>query len=250
MLSIFSFAPKVKEDFSLLGTDMHSHLLPAVDDSGESTNHCLRMIRSLEDMGFHTLYTTPHSIQSIHPNTLESLAESYNTIKDSLPENLRFDYSSEYFLDELFLNNLDNKQLRPLPDNRLLIEFSMVSMPYKLETQFFDILMQGYQIVLAHPERYLFFQKDQGILARLKDMDIEFQVNALSLGGYYGDNVKHLADKLIDNGWVDFIGTDAHHDKHIRALRKIPATRSYKRLLDQGILKNNTLLALSEYQKQ
>lgn len=250
MLSIFNFSSRPKGDFSALGADMHSHLLPAVDDSSDSTDQCLKLIRSLEDMGFHTLYTTPHSVKSLYPNTLKSLAESYDNIKESLPSNLRFDYSSEYFLDELFLKNLDNKQLRPLPDNRLLIEFSMISIPYKLETQFFEILMQGYQIVLAHPERYLFFHKDQEMLSRLKDMDVEFQVNALSLGGYYGDSVKQLANKLIDYGWVDFLGTDTHHDKHIRALRNIPATRSYNKLLDQGNLKNNLLSILTECQRQ
>lgn len=246
MLSLFSFAPRVKNDFNAIGIDMHSHLLPSVDDGAASVIQSLQMIRALEDIGFSTLYTTPHSIIDIHPNTPESLEYSFRQIRDSVPDGIVLDYSSEYFLDELFLKNLNSKRLRPLPGNRLLIEFSMINMPFKLETQFFDILMQGYQIILAHPERYLFFQKDQSMLSRLKDMDIEFQVNALSLGGYYGDNVKQLADKLISKGWVDFIGTDAHHEKHIQALRKIPDSRSYQRLLDQGNLRNNTLSVKEE----
>jgi protein-tyrosine phosphatase len=241
ILSLFSFAPRVKGDFSAIGIDMHSHLLPAVDDGATSVAHSLLMINALSDMGFNTLYTTPHSIKDLYPNTLESLESSFREIKDSVPDGIILDYSSEYFLDELFLENLQKKRLKPLPGKRLLIEFSMVSMPLNLGSQFFDIHMQGYQIVLAHPERYIFFQKNFDALSRLKDMDIEFQVNALSLGGYYGDNVRQTADKLIRKGWIDFIGTDTHHENHLQALRKIPGTRSYQRLLDQGNLKNSTL---------
>lgn len=241
MFSFFNFASRARNDFSDLETDMHSHLLPGVDDGATSIDHSLSMIRSLHDLGFSTLITTPHSIKDIHPNTLQSLDESFSQVKHLVPSGLEFDYSSEYFLDEHFLQNIQEKRLRPLPGNRLLIEFSMVSIPLGLEQQFFDIQLQGYQIVLAHPERYLFFQKTFGVLSRLKDMDVEFQVNALSLGGYYGDNARQAAEQMIRKGWVDFIGTDAHHEKHIQALRKIPDTRAYQRLLDQGNLKNASL---------
>ena len=246
MFSFFNFASRARNDFSDLEIDMHSHLLPAVDDGATSVENSHTMIRSLQDMGFKTLYTTPHSIKDIHPNTLQSLEESFIKMQGSIPEGINFDYSSEYFLDEHFLQNAQEGLLRPLPGNRLLIEFSMVSPPFDLEQQFFDIQMKGYQIVLAHPERYLFFQKNLGLLSRLKDMDVEFQVNALSLGGYYGENAKQAAEKMIKKGWIDFVGTDAHHDKHIQALRKIPDTILYQRLLDQGNLKNSDLKAQVE----
>ena len=241
MLSIFKFGTKTKKDFSGLGADMHSHLLPGVDDGAGTVDDSMRMIGSLRDMGFDTIYTTPHSIKDIHPNSLETLQDSFQQISGQVQQDIHFDYSSEYFLDEHFLQNLEEGRLRPLPGNRLLIEFSMVSSPFDLEQQFFDIQMKGYQIVLAHPERYLFFQRGSGILSRLKDMDVEFQVNALSLGGFYGENAKQAAEKMIKKGWIDFVGTDTHHDKHILALRKIPDLSLYQKLLDQGTLKNSEL---------
>jgi tyrosine-protein phosphatase YwqE len=242
MLSFFKFSSKTKYDFSGLVVDMHSHLLPAIDDGAVSVENGIHLITELQDMGFSTLYTTPHSIKDIHPNTLETLGESFKQIKETVPNGINFDYSSEYFLDEFFMQNFQENRLRPLPGNRLLIEFSMVSIPFDLEQQFFDIQMNGYQIILAHPERYLFFQKNPDMLSRLKDMDVEFQVNALSLGGYYGENARQAADKMIKKGWIDFIGTDTHHDKHIQALRKIPDTKAYQHLLDQGNLKNSELV--------
>ncbi len=224
MLSLFKFTSQAKKDFSGLTADMHSHLLPGIDDGAVSVEDSLRLIRALQDMGFDTLYTTPHSLKDIHPNTLETLEASFSQLDGQIPGAVCLDYSSEYFLDEDFLQNIEQGRVRPLPGNRLLIEFSMVTPPFDLEKQFFDIQLKGYQIVLAHPERYLFFQRNFGLLSRLKDMDVEFQVNALALGGYYGENTRQAADKLIKKGWIDFIGTDAHHDKHISALRKIPDT--------------------------
>ena len=241
MFSFFNFSLKERNNFSGIQTDMHSHLLPAVDDGAESVENSYSMVISLQDMGFKSLYTTPHSMNDIYPNTQESLKESFISLKGSIPEGINFDYSSEYFLDEYFQQNLQKKAIRPLPGNRLLIEFSTISLPFGLEKQFFDVQMQGYQIILAHPERYIFFHKNTMILSRLKDMDVEFQVNALSLGGYYGDHVRKAAEHMIKKGWVDFIGTDAHHEKHIQALRKIPDTRNYQFLLDQGNLKNASL---------
>ncbi len=245
MFSFFNFGARSKKDFSDLRIDMHSHLLPGVDDGAATTADSIRLIHSLVEMGFDTIYTTPHSIKDLHPNSLETFKDSHALIEDLIPVDLELDYSSEYFLDEFFLKNLEEGTVRPLPGNRLLIEFSMVSPPFDLEQQFFDIQMKGYQIILAHPERYLFFQKNSGLLSRLKDMDVEFQVNALSLGGYYGENAKLAAEKMIKKGWIDFVGTDAHHDKHIIALRKIPDTNAYQKLLDQGNLKNSDLTGKS-----
>lgn len=248
MLSIFNFSRRVSNDFGSLGVDMHSHLLPGIDDGSEDSDQSLSMIQSLSDMGFKTIYTTPHSFKDLYPNTLETLKESFQKIESIIPGDISFDYSSEYYLDDNFHQNFRNKTLRPLPGNRLLIEFSMLNVPMGLEQQFYDIQLEGYQIVLAHPERYQFFQKNSSLLQRLRDMDVEFQINALSLGGYYGENAKKAAEKLIKNGWIDFVGTDAHHDKHIQALRKIPDLSLYQLLLDQGNLKNSELKAMVNFE--
>lgn len=243
MLSIFNFNKKPSNDFHELGIDIHSHLLPGVDDGVESTEESLRIILELENMGFEKIFTTPHTREVFHPNSLETLERSYLNLKNKVPGYIEFNYSSEYFMDELFFKYLENKQLRPLPGNRLLIEFSLNNLPFQLEKQLFKIILYGYQIVLAHPERYIFFQNDRRILSKLKDMNIEFQLNALSIGGYYGKQVKLTAEKLIVNGWIDFIGTDIHRESQLQELRKIPDSFYYKKLLEQGKIKNKAILA-------
>ena len=126
----------------------------------------------------------------------------------------------------------------PLPGNRLLIEFSQISRPPDLESVIFDIKIKGFQPVLAHPERYLFFHKDFEYFRTLKDLGVELQVNALSLTDHYGKSIRKVAEKLIDNNMIDFMGTDIHHVRHLEILKKVPTTKHFERLVKSGLLKN------------
>ncbi|WP_207425349.1 tyrosine-protein phosphatase [Pedobacter sp. SYSU D00535] len=219
---------------------MHSHLIPGVDDGSGSVTESEHMINGLFDLGFTHLFTTPHTISELHPNTLTTISQGFKELEGLQPA-IKLDWSSEYFLDELFLSLLENNQVKPLPGNRLLIEFSMVTKPLNLESQLSAISQKGYQIVLAHPERYLFLQK-KDLYQKLRDQGIEFQVNALSLVGNYGKRIKKAADELIREEMIDFIGTDLHHPKALKILRKVPSTSSFKTLVKSGCLKNQTLL--------
>jgi protein-tyrosine phosphatase len=150
--------------------------------------------------------------------------------------------SSEYYLDDQFQDQLDKNEVMPMPGNRLLIEFSQISRPHNLENFIFDIGIKGFQIVLAHPERYLFFHKQFNYYTRLKEMGVEFQINAMSLTDHYGKGIKIIAEKLIEKDMIDFIGTDIHHLKHIEVLRKVPTSKHFSKLIDSGLLKNKDLI--------
>ncbi len=242
---MFNFLHKksrVVFDFNSVAVDMHSHLIPGIDDGSKSPEQSYELITGLQELGFSHLFTTPHSMKDMYPNSLHSLETGFNTIKDKVPAGISMDYSSEYFLDEMFSKNLAADTVRTLPGNRLLVEFSMISKTADLEKHLFDIQLKGYQIILAHPERYLFFHRDLKLYSSLKDMGIEFQVNALSLIGYYGINIKHIAEKLVAEKLIDFIGTDLHHAKHLEGLRKVPNSRAFQELLKTGLLKNQSLL--------
>ncbi len=130
----------------------------------------------------------------------------------------------------------------PMLGNRLLIEFSQISRPHDLEEQIFDLGIKGYQVILAHPERYLFFHKQFDYYKRLKEMGVEFQVNAMSLTPHYGERINVIAQKLIDKDYIDFIGTDIHHLRHLDSLKKVPGTKHFAKLVDSGLLKNHQLL--------
>ena len=231
-------------DFSALAVDMHSHLIPGVDDGAKDVENSVHLISGLKELGFSELITTPHTLQDIHPNTRETLTASFNLLTGKVPSGIKLALSSEYYLDEQFSNQLQENALMPLPGNRLLIEFSQISRPHDLEQQIFEIGLQGYQIILAHPERYLFFHKHFDYFTRLKEMGVELQVNALSLTEHYGKHIKVIAEKLIEKEMIDFMGTDLHHTKHLEALKQVPLSKHFTRLVDSGLLKNQSLLEL------
>jgi tyrosine-protein phosphatase YwqE len=229
------------KDFSAIGTDMHSHLIPGVDDGAKDVADSIQLIKGLHQLGFTRLYTTPHTLQDIHPNTCETLRSARALLDGQIPPGIELILSSEYYLDDQFQDQLSSGTVMPLPGNRLLIEFSQISRPHDLEEVIFDLGIRGYHVVLAHPERYLFFHKNFSYYTRIKDLGVELQVNALSLTDHYGKNIRSIADKLIEKDMIDFIGTDIHHVRHLDILKQVPATKSFTRLADSGLLKNQQL---------
>ena len=229
-------------DFSAIAVDMHSHLIPGVDDGAQDVTDSLALINGLNELGFTNLFTTPHTLKDFHPNTKESLQKGHSLLDGQLPAGMNLTLSSEYYLDEDFQAQLNLDAVLPLPGNRLLIEFSQIVRPLDLEEVIFDLGIRGYQPVLAHPERYLFFHKDFSYYNRLKEMGVEFQVNAMSLTPHYGKHVNTIAEKLIEKDMIDFIGTDIHYTRHLEVLKQVPATKHFARLLASGLLKNQTLI--------
>jgi protein-tyrosine phosphatase len=228
-------------DFSEIGLDMHSHLIPGVDDGARDVADSINIITGLKELGFQHLITTPHTLQGIHPNNRESLTAGHALLDGQLPEGIVVNLSSEYYLDEQFEEQLNEKSVMPMPGNRLLIEFSQISRPLDLEERIFDLGIKGYQVVLAHPERFVFFHRQFEYYSRLKEMGVELQLNALSLTGHYGKNIKVVAEKLVEKDMVDFLGTDIHHVRHLEVLKTVPGTKAFTRLIESGLLKNKHL---------
>ncbi|MET3112933.1 protein-tyrosine phosphatase [Pedobacter sp. CG_S7] len=238
----FNRKTSLHTDFSAIGVDMHSHLIPGVDDGAQDVEESIELINGLRELGYTHLFTTPHTLEDFHPNTKESLQNGHALLEGHIPAGINLNLSSEYYLDEAFLVQLDANALMPLPGNRLLFEFSQIVRPNNLEEVIFDLTVRGYQPVLAHPERYLFFHKQFDYFKRIKDMGVELQVNALSLTEHYGKGVNAVAEKLIEKDMIDFIGTDIHHAKHLEVLKRVPGKKHFARLLDSGLLKNQSLI--------
>jgi protein-tyrosine phosphatase len=239
---LFNSKRNKHSDFTAVGIDMHSHLVPGVDDGAKDVEDSLKLINGLKELGFKHLHTTPHTLQDIHPNDSASLKQGFSLLEGKLPEGMSMNISSEYYLDEQFQQQVNTGAVLPLPGNRLLIEFSQIARPHDLEERIFDLGIKGYQVILAHPERYLFFHKQFGYFNRLKEMGVELQVNALSLTDHYGKHIKLIAEKLIEKDMIDFIGTDIHHVKHLDTLKQVPTSKYFKRLIESGLLKNESLV--------
>lgn len=216
---------KIK-DYSFLGADMHSHLLPAVDDGSKSISESIQFIKKLQSMGFSKLILTPHIYKEFYPNTKENLEERFQLLKNEVAEqNMAIDLhlAAEYYLDENFIKLLEKGELLTFGKKGLLVlvETSFVSLPAYFEEYLFEIIAAGYTPVLAHPERYLYMNDRFRFYHKINEMGVLMQLNINSLGGYYGKQVEELAIKLYENGLVDFMGTDLHHEKHEEFLQSM-----------------------------
>ena len=232
-------------DLSWLGADMHSHLIPAIDDGADDLATSLELIKGLKNFGYKKLITTPHIFWELYPNTPESINEGLATVRQALAENgidIELQAAAEYYIDEHFDSQLRNKvPLLPISGNKVLVEFSMVTAPMDLQQILFEMQIQGYQPVIAHPERYTYLTTRKELLDELKDAGCWFQLNLLSLTGYYGRAVQDLAEYLCKKEYYDLAGTDLHHERHVAVLQKLSSSSFFSRLRDSGILKNAQL---------
>ena len=245
MLDFFRKKKQVP-DLSGISTDMHSHLLPGIDDGSPDVETSVELIRGMLELGYKKFITTPHIMWDVYQNTGETIGAAHAILQDALKaEGLTVDirYAAEYFLDDYFSQLLDeNKPLLTLNQNWVLIEMSFVTSPYDLKGLLFQLQLKGYQPVLAHPERYLYLRSNKELFDTLKDAGCLFQLNLLSLAGYYGKPSVELANYLIKKNYVDLLGTDLHHQRHLDAFHQYGnALETVQRLLDSGKIRNSEL---------
>ncbi|MFL5740281.1 MAG: tyrosine-protein phosphatase [Flavisolibacter sp.] len=243
-MNFFKKKSSAPPDLSWLVADMHSHLLPGIDDGSRSLDDSLEMIRGLVDLGYRKLITTPHILWDLYKNTPEKIQSALATVLPAIQQQgleVELRAAAEYFIDDHMAREVREKSsLLTLSGNLVLVEFSMMTAPMELNEVIFELQMQNYQPVLAHPERYTYLGRKKEVYDELKDAGCYFQLNLLSLSGYYGAQAQELADYLMKKNYYDLAGTDMHHVKHLEALKKIPAA-SLKRLQDSGNIKNRTL---------
>jgi protein-tyrosine phosphatase len=219
---MFNFFKKRKlvTDLSWLGVDIHSHILPGIDDGAKVIEESIDYITRMQNLGFEKLYFTPHIFAELYPNTREIIIPVLETVKAKLVSennNIPIAAAAEYMVDYNFSIAND---LLCLPDRHLLIEMSYLSETPDIEDKIFALQIKGYNIILAHPERYNFYHQNTAKYQRLKDLGCAFQLNLLSVLGYYGKHVKQAAEFLITHKLYDFAATDLHHEKHLSILEK------------------------------
>jgi tyrosine-protein phosphatase YwqE len=244
MFSIFKKKSYPKTDLSALGCDMHSHLLPGIDDGSPDTDTSFYLIDGLTDLGYKKLITTPHIMWDLFRNDSATIASAYDTLQDGGQSTSLLHTAAEYYLDDHFDDFLaTNTPLLTLKKNWVLVEFSFVTVPVNLKQTLFNLQINGYQPILAHPERYLYIADDKKKYDELREAGCLFQLNLLSLTGYYGKGPEELAEYLIKKKYIDLLGTDLHHDRHLQALRSSGQLNDQvKFLLDTGKILNPTLL--------
>lgn len=232
-------------DFGLLKTDMHSHLLPGIDDGAPDLATSVEMINGLIHLGFKKLITTPHIMQDMYPNKRDDILKRYEALKQHLETEgieVELGVAAEYFIDDNLKKLLADKEpLLTFGNNLVLVEFSMASEPYSFREILFEMQMQNYQPVIAHPERYIYQERNKEFFEELKLAGYLFQLNILSLAGVYGKTVHELARYFIKHEYYDIAGTDLHNAHHFTHLQSSSIAHGLKELLDAGRLLNPEL---------
>ena len=230
-------------DLSCLSCDMHSHLIPGIDDGVKDMESSLKLIRGLIDLGYKKIITTPHINQDIFPNTPAIIREGEAAVIAELQRQkieVEFRAAAEYLMDDHFTRALEaGDPFLTLKDKMILVELSFAVPSINLKEILFDLQLKGYQPVLAHPERYLYFGANKAWYDQLRDAGCLFQLNLLSLRGYYGKDSHQLAEWLIKKKYVDLLGTDMHHERHLEMLGSSPRLiNAVHRLVDAGLIRN------------
>jgi len=221
--------------------DIHSHLLPGIDDGAKDIEDSISLITKMRSYGIKNFITTPHILGDVYPNTPEIIKDKLGLVQKTLKEKGLTDISiraaAEYMLDEQFSEILKANNILTLKDNIILVEMSYFNAPYNLYEILFEIQLKGYKPVLAHPERYIFYHNDFENFYKLKKAGCLFQLNLLSLTEQYGKGIQKTAHKLIKENLYDFVGTDTHHHNHLNLLKKIGNSKIKKDIIH--LIENN-----------
>ena len=246
MFSLFR-SSKTTPDLSFISVDMHSHLLPGLDDGLQEIEQTIQFIKELQQLGYKKLICTPHILSGVYNNSPEIILPKLELVKLALEENkidIQVEVAAEYMVDadfEAYIN--EGLPLLTFGKNLILIEMSYAAPSNNIEQVIFQLRLKGLQPVLAHPERYLYYLSKPEQYERFSDLGCLLQINILSLLGYYGEPSKHIAQNLLKKNRVSFVGTDMHHDNHMSALKELVSRKNFYKLFENIELKNKELLS-------
>jgi tyrosine-protein phosphatase YwqE len=231
-------------DLSGVAVDMHSHLIPGIDDGAKTIEDSLMLIRRLQKLGYKKLIITPH-ININFPNSPETIHEGLLKVQEAVrKENIpvEIDAAAEYYLDDNFENLFKQGNLLTFGNNHILLELSYYIPNPSFSKVIYDLQMAGYKVILAHVERYSFWHKNLEEFEKLKARDLLLQINFMSLNIFNPLPIRKTAQMLIDAGMVDFAGTDVHNDLYMKLMLFGMRSKYGQKLIASGMLKNPMLL--------
>lgn len=249
-MSIFKniFFKKRKEtlqDLSFLKVDFHSHLIPGIDDGVKDYDEALFLIKELSVLGIEKIITTPHVMSDYYKNSPGIIENGLYKLKNEAKANnipVIIEAAAEYMVDDGLEEKLKKKDILHFGQNYVLIELSTLTPPYHLKKIVFDLQIEGYKVILAHPERYGYWYNDLSNFEELKNRNVFFQVNIVSLANFYPEPTKKHAETLINEGMVEFLGSDIHNHQFLRAIKESFSSKVLIDLVQSGKLKNHELL--------
>lgn len=243
MLGFFKKKNKLKREITFnygsIKVDMHSHVLPGIDDGAKTVEDSLVLIRKMMELGIEKIIATPHIMADYYRNTKETIGDSLDLLKEALVKegiNIKIEAAAEHYFDETFEERIMKDNLMVMAGKYVLFEYSFITPPPNATPVIQKIKDKGFTPILAHPERYPYLSLEE--YKNLHDWGCDFQMNTISLTGYYGRDVKERAEMLIDNMLIDFISSDMHHPRHAAALKDALRTTYIEKVLFDYPLKN------------
>lgn len=232
------------DDSMRITTDIHSHLIPGIDDGVKTHDEAIEVIKKLQKMGYKKLITTPHIMHHRFPNTKERILKGLQLLKKSLKRaniGISIEAAAEYYLDDHFISLIHQDDLLTFGDNHVLFELSYRQEPTDFESTVDLLIHKGYKPVLAHPERYTYFHDNLEIFEKLHKRGLILQMNINSLNRFYGKKVQESAIALAKKGIITFFGSDTHSVRYAESLKESLASFEYQNALFSNKQKNSTL---------
>ena len=200
-------------------TDIHNHLLFGIDDGSKTIEESIDVLKDMKKCGYDNIILTPHYIKdSKYNNPRKDNLRRMNELQEALNNegiDIKLYLGNEIFIDEDIYELLIREEMSSLNGtNYLLIELPMNGEYDEYKEIFSDLIKKGYNIILAHPERYLSFQKDFNRIYELEKIGVYFQSNLDSIIGGYGEHAEKTIKRLLKEKKIAFLGTDIHHKKH------------------------------------
>jgi protein-tyrosine phosphatase len=229
-------------DFSALKTDIHSHFIPGIDDGSPDMETTIFLIKEMQGLGFKKVITTPHVMSDFYKNSSDIILKGLTDIRAELKVqniNMKIEAAAEYYIDYDFEQKIGKEKFLTFGDNYILVELSFMEAPKNLYDIIFKLQLEGYKVVLAHPERYAFFTMDD--YEELVNRGVLLQINWLSIIGYYSSQIEQKTKDLIAADMVSFIGSDCHNMNHAELYKKCQTKKAWHDLNNSSKLLNNTL---------
>ena len=229
-------------DFSVLKTDIHSHFIPGIDDGSPDMETSISLIKKMQELGYSKVITTPHVMSDFYQNSSETILKSLADVRLELKLqniNMEIDAAAEYYIDFEFEQKIGKEKFLTFGDNYILVELSFMQAPKNLFDAIFKLQLEDYKVVLAHPERYRYYNQED--YDNLISRGVLLQINLVSLIEYYSTSIQKKTEQLIANNQVSFIGTDCHNMMHSELYERCQTKKAWHDLANSGKLLNSTL---------
>ena len=233
-------------DLSALKVDVHSHFIPGIDDGAPTVEDSVNLITAMSNFGYKKVITTPHIMSDYYKNTPSIILSGLEEVKEALEKagiDIEVEAAAEYNLEPEFEEIIKAKNVLSFggDEKYVLFELSFFNEPLRLKEIIWDLSNDGFQPVLAHVERYAYWHKNWDKIEDMVNRNVKLQLNIGSITGAYGPEVRNMAIKLIDEGLIDFIGSDCHNPRHLDMLNYALTDPYFHKLCKQPQLLNHTL---------